>query len=79
MPLSGKGCFAGILLWSILLVQKGQHIAGSLAFAVLVNMKHLYACLAPVYVVYLLRRYCRSAYAANIPCFHNQLHLQHGD
>ena len=62
-----------------MLVQKGQHIAGSLAFAVLVNMKHLYACLAPVYVVYLLRRYCRSVYAATILYFHDRLHFQHCD
>ena len=52
-------CYAGILVWSIMLVQQGQHIAGSLAYALLVNMKHLYACLAPVYLVYLLRHYCR--------------------
>ena len=50
---------AGLLLWSIIWIQEGQHIAGSLAFAVLVNMKHLYACLAPVYLIYLLRHYCR--------------------
>lgn len=58
-----NGMLLGILLWSILLIQHGQHIAGSIAFAVLVNMKHLYACLAPVYVVFLLRHYCRGRQA----------------
>ena len=51
---------AGLLLWSILLIQQQQHILGSVLFAVLVNMKHLYATLAPIYLVYLLRYYCRS-------------------
>ena len=55
---------AGLLLWSILLIQQQQHILGSILFAVLVNMKHLYASLAPIYLVYLLRYYCRSALPA---------------
>ena len=50
---------AGLLLWSILLIVEQQHILGSIAFAVLVNMKHLYATLGPVYAIYLLRAYCR--------------------
>lgn len=32
---------------------------GGLVFAVLLNMKHLFACLSPLYFVYLLRHYCR--------------------
>ena len=32
---------------------------GAALFALLLNMKHLVACLAPLYFVYLLRSYCR--------------------
>ncbi|KAL0026830.1 hypothetical protein WJX77_004608 [Trebouxia sp. C0004] len=55
-----NGMLLGLLLWSIIWIQEGRHMAGSIAFAVLVNMKHLYACLAPVYLIYLLRHYCRG-------------------
>ncbi|KAL0027413.1 hypothetical protein WJX79_009740 [Trebouxia sp. C0005] len=55
-----NGMLLGLLLWSIIWIQEGRHIAGSIAFAVLVNMKHLYACLAPVYLIYLQRHYCRG-------------------
>ena len=34
-------------------------LLGGVVFAVLVNMKHLFAALAPLYVVFLLRSYCR--------------------
>lgn len=54
-------CCAGILLWSIGLIQEGHDLLGGLLFAVLLNMKHLFACLAPLYFVYLLRHYCRCA------------------
>ena len=33
----------------------------ALCFAVLLNMKHLFAALAPLYFVFLLRHYCRQA------------------
>lgn len=52
---------AGILLWSIGAALQGQDLVAGLVFAVLVNLKHLYATLGPVYVVYLLRHYCRWA------------------
>ena len=52
-------CSAGILLWSIALIQEGHDLAAALCFAVLLNMKHLFAALAPLYFVYLLRHYCR--------------------
>ena len=54
-------CSAGILLWSIALIQEGRDLAAALCFAVLLNMKHLFAALAPLYTVYLLRHSCRYA------------------
>ncbi|CAK0784063.1 hypothetical protein CVIRNUC_007266 [Coccomyxa viridis] len=55
-----NGMLLGILLWSIALIQEGQDVAAALCFAVLLNMKHLFAALAPLYFVYLLRHYCRG-------------------
>ena len=52
---------AGILLWSIALIQEGRDVAAAFLFALLLNMKHLFAALAPLYFVYLLRHHCRSA------------------
>ena len=54
-------CVTGILVWSLALVREGHDLAGGVLFAVLLNMKHLFACLAPVYFVYLLRHHCRRA------------------
>jgi hypothetical protein len=48
-----------VLVWSLALVREGRDLAGGVLFAVLLNMKHLFACLAPVYFVYLLRHHCR--------------------
>ena len=65
VPYKAKNCSAGILLWSIALIQEGQDVAAALCFAVLLNMKHLFAVLAPLYFVYLLRHYCRCEQRRN--------------
>eukprot|EP00891_Asterochloris_glomerata_P007261 jgi/Astpho2/7261/gw1.00113.40.1_t len=54
-----NGMLLGLLLWSIGLLQRDRPLLGGVIFAVLVNMKHLFAALAPLYVVFLLRSYCR--------------------
>ena len=53
------GCCAGILLWSIACIEEGRDVLAAALFALLLNMKHLFACLGPLYFVYLLRHYCR--------------------
>lgn len=42
-------------------MREGRGVAAAAVYAVLVNMKHLFLCLAPLYLVYLLSRDCRSA------------------
>lgn len=49
----------GILLWSIVCIEEGLDVLAAALFALLLNMKHLLACLTPLYLVYLLRHYCR--------------------
>lgn len=61
------GSDAGILLWSIALIQEGRDVAAAFMFAVLLNMKHLFAALAPLYLVYLLRHHCRFVSLPAIP------------
>lgn len=46
-------------MWSLALIAEGQDLAGAVVFTVLVTMKHLFACLGPLYAVYLLRHFCR--------------------
>ena len=50
---------AGLLLWSIALMREGRALAAAAVYAVLVNMKHLFLCLAPLYLLYLLSSKCR--------------------
>jgi alpha-1,3-glucosyltransferase len=49
----------GLLVWSVALLERQRDLAAAAAFAVLLNMKHLFAAAAPVYFVYLLSRSCR--------------------
>ncbi|KAI1861341.1 uncharacterized protein JN550_010871 [Neoarthrinium moseri] len=56
-----NGCMYGILIASLVLAkQKSGLLTSGLVFASLLCMKHIYAYLAPAYVVYLLRAYCLS-------------------
>ena len=58
---------AGLFLLSVTLISRGRDVAGGIAFAVLMNMKHLFACAAPVYFVYLLRHHCRCRLSLSSP------------
>ncbi|KAI6034248.1 glycosyltransferase family 57 protein, partial [Pisolithus microcarpus] len=55
-----NGFLFAILLWSILMARAGKNLYSGVLFAVLLNFKHIYMYLAPVYFVYLLRSYCMS-------------------
>lgn len=54
-------CIAGLLVWSVALVERQRDVAAAAVFAALLNMKHLFAAAAPVLFVYLLSRSCRWA------------------
>jgi hypothetical protein len=59
---------AGLLLWSILMLEEQRYILAGAMFAVLLNMKHLFAYLGPVYFVFLLKHYvldCGSSSSSN--------------
>ncbi|KAK9812084.1 hypothetical protein WJX73_004950 [Symbiochloris irregularis] len=58
-----NGLLLGILVWSIALIKEEHCLLGAFLFAVLVNMKHLFASLGPLYLIYLLRHYCRGQHA----------------
>lgn len=53
-----NGFLLGILLASIALIRAGYDLAGAFLFALLLNFKHIFLYIAPVYFVYLLRHYC---------------------
>lgn len=53
-----NGFLNGILLLSILKLVQNKVLQSSALFVILLNLKHLYLYVAPVYFVYLLRTYC---------------------
>jgi alpha-1,3-glucosyltransferase len=53
-----NGMLFGILIFSISFILRGKEILGALTFAMLLNFKHIFLYVAPVYFVYLLRQFC---------------------
>lgn len=53
-----NGFLTGILLLSIGSVLQKQNLQAALWFTILLNLKHIYLYIAPVYFIYLLRSYC---------------------
>jgi hypothetical protein len=55
------------MVWSLLLAQERRYVASGILFAVLLNMKHLFAYMAPAYFVFLLRNHCLGGEAGAPP------------
>ncbi|XP_028032821.1 probable dolichyl pyrophosphate Glc1Man9GlcNAc2 alpha-1,3-glucosyltransferase [Bombyx mandarina] len=53
-----NGFLYGFLLFSISNMIRCNHLQAAFWFAMLLNFKHIFLYIAPVYVVYLLRAYC---------------------
>jgi alpha-1,3-glucosyltransferase len=53
-----NGFLLGILLLSLAALNGDRPLESAFWFAVLLNFKHIYLYIAPIYVVYLLRVYC---------------------
>ncbi|KIZ06304.1 alpha-1,3-glucosyltransferase [Monoraphidium neglectum] len=62
-----NGILLGIMVWSLLLAQERRYVASGILFAVLLNMKHLFAYMAPAYFVFLLRNHCLGGEAGAPP------------
>lgn len=65
-----NGMLFGILLISVAHMLQGKFLQSAFWFAVLLNMKHTFMYIAPVYFVYLLRNYCfRSTQVPKLSVF----------
>ncbi|XP_046394545.1 probable dolichyl pyrophosphate Glc1Man9GlcNAc2 alpha-1,3-glucosyltransferase isoform X1 [Ischnura elegans] len=53
-----NGFLFGIMLISLSRMLQDQYLASSFWFAVLLNLKHIFLYVSPVYFIYLLRNYC---------------------
>ncbi|CAM9120050.1 unnamed protein product [Discosporangium mesarthrocarpum] len=53
-----NGFLLGLLLFSMGLIKHEREVLGGMVFAALLMLKHLFLALAPLYFIYLLRKYC---------------------
>ncbi len=53
-----NGILLGVFIVSIALIRRGEDLWSGFVFAVLLNMKHIFLYVAPVYFIYLLAHYC---------------------
>eukprot|EP00039_Didymoeca_costata_P003674 m.69058 g.69058 ORF g.69058 m.69058 type:complete len:505 (-) comp12024_c0_seq1:64-1578(-) len=62
-----NGFMYGIMLLSISEMKEKRFISGSILFAALICLKHIYLYIAPAFFVYLLRVYCFQGSDTNTP------------
>nr|CDS28307.1 dolichyl pyrophosphate Glc1Man9GlcNAc2 [Hymenolepis microstoma] len=62
-----NGFLFGILFISILKTFQSDYLWSGFWFAVLLNFKHTFFYLAPVYLVFMLSHYCLDRYDGNLP------------
>nr|CAG4643235.1 EOG090X06YP [Ilyocryptus agilis] len=65
-----NGFLMGVLLLSVGSILQRENIQAAFWFAVLLNLKHIYLYIAPVYFVYLLRSYCIETHQSGSSSFH---------
>lgn len=53
-----NGFLLGIYIYAIAFIQEGNDLAGAVSFSILLNFKHIFAYVAPVFFFYLLSNYC---------------------
>lgn len=59
-----NGMMLGLLLLSAAEIELGNVYRGAFLFCILVNMKHIFLYVGPVYLVYLLRWHCGCAFSS---------------
>ena len=53
-----NGFLLGLFIWSLACINQGRDLQGALLFTILLNLKHIFLYVSPVYFIYLLCHYC---------------------
>lgn len=61
-----NGMLYGILMLSISYIMQEKYLQGAFWFSILINMKHIYLYIAPVFFIYLLRNFCFKSKTNNV-------------
>lgn len=64
-----NGIMFGILLISISEMLKEHFLQSAFYFALLLNMKHIFVYISPVYIAYLLKHYCLNQIGVRNQCW----------
>jgi len=67
-----NGFLFGMFVMSVVKMLEGKHLSSAFWFAVLLNFKHIFLYIAPVYFVYLLRSYCFRRSGASVDAVSGQ-------
>uniref|UniRef100_A0A1B6BXI8 Alpha-1,3-glucosyltransferase n=2 Tax=Clastoptera arizonana TaxID=38151 RepID=A0A1B6BXI8_9HEMI len=60
-----NGFLFGVLLLSVARIMEDHYLAAAFWFAILLNLKHIFAYIAPAYIIYFLRNYCFTSSVRN--------------